>query len=379
MTCLLRIFWITGVLAACGGNPQSPSDAGSDGGSDAGHGNSDGGIDAGSDGGSDAGHDYDVPFTSGTSTVAGGPEAGWVDGPRKDAQFANPVNVAYRDHRLYVADFDTGKIRVIDLVTYETSTLIAQANFQRPFALAFAADDTLYVSTDNDENGTHSLMTGTIWRIPPGARSAAVVASGIGRPRGLAVLPDGRLAVSDYVHHVVELADPVTGRVSLLAGAWDTPGTTDATGADARFTIPYGLAVRADGALVIADYGNHRIRLLTLDGITTTLAGSAPGFTDGASSDALFRHPQAVAIAANGDIYVTDSDNFRIRLIAGTTVTTIAGDGTGGYRDGDDSLRSELYGLEGLAVVTDGSMVYVADGSRGSALPFNRVRQIAKH
>ena len=382
MTYLLRIFWITGILAGCASNPQSPSDAGSgssDGGIDAGQGNGDGGIDAGSDAGVDAGHDYDVPFTSGTSTVAGGPGAGWVDGPRKDAQFANPVNVAYRDHRLYVADFDGGKIRVIDLVTYETSTLISQTNFQRPFALAFGADDTLYASTDNDENGTHSLMTGTIWRIPPGAHSAAVVASGIGRPRGLAVLPDGRLAVSDYVHHVVELADPATGNVSLLAGAWDTPGTTDATGADARFAIPYGLAVRSDGALVIADYGNHRIRLLTLDGITTTIAGSAPGFADGEPSAALFRHPQAVAIAANGDIYVTDSDNFRVRLIAGTTVTTIAGDGTGSYRDDDDPLQSQLYGLEGLAVVADGSMVYVADGSRGTDLPFNRIRQIARH
>jgi DNA-binding beta-propeller fold protein YncE len=167
--------------------------------------------------------------------------------------------------------------------------------------------------------------------------------------------------------------------VSLLAGAWDTPGTTDATGADARFAIPYGLAVRSDGALVIADYGNHRIRLLTLDGITTTIAGSAPGFADGEPSAALFRHPQAVAIAANGDIYVTDSDNFRVRLIAGTTVTTIAGDGTGSYRDDDDPLQSQLYGLEGLAVVADGSMVYVADGSRGTDLPFNRIRQIARH
>lgn len=103
------------------------------------------------------------------------------------------------------------------------------------------------------------------------------------------------------------------------------------------------------------------------------------GFADGESSAALFHNPQAIAISANGDLYVTDSNNFRIRRIVGTTVTTIAGDGTAGYRDDDDPLISRLYGLEGLAAIPNGSMLYVADGSRGENLPFHRIRQIAKH
>jgi len=371
MMYLLRVFLIAGAVIGCGSNPPSLSDAGS--------GGSDGGIDAGSDAGSDAGHDYDVPFTVGTSTLAGGPDAGSVDGPRKHAQFANPVNVAYRDGRLYVADFDNGKIRVIDLATYETSTLIAQVNFQRPFGLAFAPDGTLYVSTDNDENGQHSSMTGAIWRIPSGAHSATLIVSGIGRPRGIAVLQDGRLVASDYMHQVVEIIDPATGAVSALAGLWDSPGLADATAADARFTNPYGLAVRADGAIVVADYGNDRVRVVALDGATTTLAGSTQGFGDGEASAALFHHPEAIAISTNGDIFIADSDNFRVRRLAGTAVTTIAGDGNPGYRDDDDPLHSRLYGLEGLAVVPDGAMLYVADGSRGEDLPFHRIRQIAKH
>jgi DNA-binding beta-propeller fold protein YncE len=279
-----------------------------------------------------------------------------------------------------VADFDNNKVRVIDLTSYETSTLIAQQGFQRPFGLAFAPDGTLYVSTDNDENGRHSLMTGAIWRIPTGSQSAMLIVSGIGRPRGLAVLPDGRLAAADYVHHVVEIVDPLTGIVSPLAGAWDVAGMANATGTQARFAAPYGLAVTADGRLVVADHDNHALRLLTLDGITTTLTGTGVrGFRDGDLGAAMFHHPQAVTIAANGDIYVADSDNFRIRRIAGATVQTIAGDGTAGYRDSDDPLSSRLYGLEGLAIVPDGSMVYLADGSRGEDVPFHRVRQVAKH
>jgi DNA-binding beta-propeller fold protein YncE len=256
---------------------------------------------------------------------------------------------------------------------------IAQSGFQRPFGLAFAADGTLYVSTDNDDSGGHSLWSGTIWRIAPGSHSAVVVARAIGRPRGLAVFADGKLAASDYDHHVIQIVEPATGGATPLAGAWDSPGMVDGAGKDARFSVPYGMAVRDDGALVVADFDNHRIRVVTRTGVTTTLAGTGvAGFADGGLDGAMFDRPQGIAIAANGDVYVSDSDNFRVRRITGTAVQTIAGDGTGGYRDSDDPLTSELYGLEGLAVVPDGSMVYVADGSRGTGLPYHRIRQIAR-
>jgi sugar lactone lactonase YvrE len=86
-----------------------------------------------------------------------------------------------------------------------------------------------------------------------------------------------------------------------------------------------------------------------------------------------------MAMAANGDVYITDLGNFRVRRIAGGQVQTVAGDGKGGYLDDDNPLAAELYGLEGLSVVPDGSMVYVADGNRGEAVPFNRIRQVKLH
>ena len=222
-------------------------------------------------------------------------------------------------------------------------------------------------------------MSGTIWRIAPGSHSAVVVARAIGRPRGLVVLPDGKLAASDYQHNVIEIVDPATGAVTPLAGAWDSPGMADGTGDDARFSVPYGMAVRGDGAIVVADFDNPRIRAVTRAGVTTTLAGTGiAGFADGELDTAMFHRPQGIAITADGDVYVSDSENYRVRRITGTAVQTIAGDGTGGCRDSDDPLTSELYGLEGLAAAPDGSMVFVADGSRGEALPYHRIRQIAK-
>jgi sugar lactone lactonase YvrE len=322
--------------------------------------------------------DGDVPFTNGVSTLAGSADAGYVDGSRKDAQFSNPVNVAYRDGMLYVADFDNGKLRVIDTDSHDTATVISQAGFSRPFGMAFATDGTFYVSTDNDSMGNHTPMSGSIWRVDVGGKKASLVASAIGRPRGLAVMPDGRLAVADYLHHVVEIVDPKTGKATTIAGTFDAPGMIDAKGAAARFSSPYNVAVRSDGMLLVTDFDNNRIRLVGLDGTTSTLSGTTTaGFTDGAMSAAQFSHPQGMSVAQNGDVYITDLGNFRVRrIVGGATVETVAGNGTGGYLDNDNPLAAEIYGLEGLSVVPDGSMVYVADGNRGEAVPYNRVRQV---
>jgi sugar lactone lactonase YvrE len=320
--------------------------------------------------------DGEVPFTNGASTLAGTEEAGYVDGSRRDARFNNPVNVIYRDGKLYVADFDNSKLRVIDVESHITTTVINQQNFQRPFGLAFAADGTLYVSTDKNPQGGHDLMSGTIWRIDIAKKVATPIAADIGRPRGIAVLPDGRLVAVDRLHHVVEIIDPASGAVEIIAGTWDSQGMVDGVGAIARFASPYAIAVRSDGKLIVTDFENNRLRVVGMDGTTATFAGATAGFADGAMLNARFSRPQGLSMASNGDMYVTDLDNFRVRRIVGDTVQTVAGNGNGGHLDSDDPLAAELFGLEGLSVVPDGSMLFVADGNRGDGGPFNRVRQI---
>jgi sugar lactone lactonase YvrE len=321
--------------------------------------------------------DGDVPFTNGVSTLAGMAQPGYVDGARKDAQFSNPVNVIIKDTTVYVADFDNGKLRAIDTGTHNTTTIISQPSFKRPFGLAFAADGSLYVSTDNDQAGNHTNMSGTIWKVDLNAKTATVIANGIGRPRGLAVLPDGRLVAADYLHHVIEIIDTTTGKPTTIAGTWDTPGMADGVGAAARFSTPYNLVVRADGTLLVTDFDNNRIRTVAMDGTTATLAGAATaGFADGAMATAQFSHPQGMTMASNGDVFVTDLGNYRVRKLVGDQVTTVAGDGMAGYIDNDNPLASEIYGLEGLSVAPDESMLYVADGNRGEAVPYNRVREV---
>jgi sugar lactone lactonase YvrE len=314
-------------------------------------------------------------LAGGVSTLSGGAQAGYMDGDRCTALFHNPVGTAYGpDGKLYVADFDNGKIRAVD-ASGNTETIIAKQGFSRPFALAFGGN-TLYVATDNDPNNQHGVMSGSIWKVDVNAKTATPLAVDIGRPRALFMLKDGRLAATDYENHVVEAINVSTGAVTNIAGTFGQTGFADGAGAAARFAQPYGIVQRSDGNLVVVDQGNQRIRIVGLDGTVSTLAGGAAGFVDGAMSDAKFNHPQAMAIDNQDNVYFTDIGNFRVRKISGSNVVTVAGDGMDGYADDTDPLGAEFHGLEGLAVKPDGSMLYVADGTGGEDVSYNRVRQI---
>lgn len=354
---LLSICFVAGLV----GCSSSPGGGGDDGG-------------GGDGGGNDA-----PPFTDGVSTLSGHAEPGYVDGPRGTARFANPVNVAYSptDGKLYVADFDNGKIRAVDVDDGATSTVIAQTGFRRPFGMTFTADGKLYVSTDADPQGAQNSMSGTIWRVNITAKTATVVAANVGRARGLVALADGRLAFSDNQSHVIQIVDPTTGTVSPLAGTRGVAGTIDGAGSAATFGAPYALVQRSDGKLIVAEYDNSRLRVVGLDGTVETLSGLAgAGFLDGAMGSAKFTNPQGLAIAANGDIYLTDLGNYRVRRIRGNTVETVAGSGEGGFADDDNRLAAELYGIEGVSLKPDGSVLYIADGGRGEDVPFNRIRSV---
>jgi len=317
------------------------------------------------------------PFTNGASTLAGTSEAGSNDGDRGIGRFDDPVNVVRGpDGRTYVADFNNGLIRVID-DSGAVTTLVSRTGFQHPFGLAFGPDGFLYVTTDDSDTGQHSTETGTIWRVDVTTGHVTVIARDLGRPRGLAVLPDGRFFLSDNEHHVVSVLEPRTGAVSIIAGQRDTPGYDDSSGIAARFNRPYGVAVLPSGKVAVADYGNNVVRLVELSGEVHTLVGSPEGgMIDGALEIARFANPQDVAADAAGNIYVADSHNFVVRRITDTAVVTVAGNQVSGYLDHDDPLQAQFYGLEGIDISADGKILYVADGDRGEGTPYHRVRHV---
>ncbi|HEY0079240.1 MAG TPA: hypothetical protein VGB73_11385 [Pyrinomonadaceae bacterium] len=152
-----------------------------------------------------------------------------------------------------------------------------------------------------------------------------------------------------------------------------SPGFQDAapgSPASARFADPFGLAIDREGNLYVADAGSsNRIRKLAPDGSVTTLAGGREGFADGQGAAAAFNTPSALAIDRPGNLYVADTSNNRIRKITPEgLVTTLAGDGTAGSRDGAAS-EAQFNAPVGVAVDNKGS-IYVADTYN------DRIRQI---
>jgi len=117
--------------------------------------------------------------------------------------------------------------------------------------------------------------------------------------------------------------------IAPVSGASGEAGHQDGTGGGARFNDPMGLARDAQGNLYICDARNHVIRKLAPGGIVTTVAGQPgeAGAVNGVGSAARFNFPADIAVAPNGVLYVADSGNHCIRVIAANgAVTTLAGD-----------------------------------------------------
>lgn len=157
------------------------------------------------------------------------------------------------------------------------------------------------------------------------------------KPIRLARLDERTVVFADINNHAVRTIDR-DGAVKTLVGGPAKRGHADGPAAEARLDSPHGVAVRADGAIAVADVGSNTIRLLTPSGgsyVVGTLAGvPGGGFQDGPATTAKFNAPHAVAWAPDGGLFVADIGNARIRRIADGQVTTVAGDGHWGSADG---------------------------------------------
>ncbi|MBN2494328.1 MAG: hypothetical protein JXR96_07060 [Deltaproteobacteria bacterium] len=217
---------------------------------------------------------------------------------------------------------------------------------------------------DNDCDGSidEALVCTLAGDGTAGFADGEAAAARFSEPRGLCAHPSGGVVVGDRANHAIRLV-AADGSTSTLAGTGE-PGADEGPGDQARFHEPCGVCPALDGAVLVADSGNHRIRRIDALGEVSCLAGSGfTGFLDGPAEQARFTLPEGVAASADGRVFVADTGNDCIRLVSGGQVSTWAGQcQSPGTADGDRAT-AQFHGPTDLLLLEDGALLVSEQGS----------------
>ena len=198
-----------------------------------------------------------------------------------------------------------------------------------------------------------------------GYYDASVGSSRYNDPKGICADAVGNLYIGDRDNQKIRKIG-INGFVTTIAGS--TEGYADGIGTAAQFNSPRHICIDTNGNLFVTDWSNHKIRKITPAGVVTTFAGSTIGFQNGIGTNAKFNYPVGICIDSDNNLYVADSDNQRIRKITPSgLVTTIAG-GTYGIADGVGSA-AQFKWPEILCLDTQNNLI-VGDAASG------RIRKI---
>ncbi len=326
-------------------------------------------------------------------TVAGAPRLVGDNGPATSALLWSPQGVSLdAAGNLYIGDSGNARIRKVTpggLITTIAGTdagfsgdggPASAAQLAYPSKAAVApAGDTYIADSSNQRvrriapNGVITTVAGT--GIPGFAGDGDLPTNAqFNYPRDIAIDQNGAVLVLDTDNARLRRFVP-GGRITTIAGSGvlgfygdDGPAT------QAQLSFPWGFTLDRSGNIYIADTGNNRIRKVNPDGIITTIAGTSSGGFSGDGSAAVFaglNSPAGVAADAAGNIYIADTANHRIRKVDRRgIITTVAGATAGFSGDNGPALSAQLNRPVSVAV-DDAGNLYVADAGN------HRVRKIS--
>ena len=191
----------------------------------------------------------------------------------------------------------------------------------------------------------------------------------LSQPNGLAVDGVGNLYIADEENHRIRKVS-LGGIITTVAGTGTASFAGDGGSATAAaLNFPTAVAVDAAGALYIADFSNGRVRKVSA-GTISTLAGNGSfkyGGDGAAATSAFLDQPLGVAADSDGNFYIADTENHRIRKVAPDgAITTVAGTGVQGFSgDGGLATIAELSAPRAVALNTNGNL-YIADTGNAS-------------
>ena len=239
--------------------------------------------------------------------------------------------------------------------------------WQRPQSLLLIAGLLLigtsfvHSQTPAQRSALARIRSGSSQTVP--ANGAEATAISLDSPNGLVFDSKGNLYIADTDDDII-LEVSVAGQVSTIAGNGVEGFAGDGGSAtSAQLDTPEGVAVDANGNIYIADTHNNRIREVSGGTISTIAGTGAAGFSGdgGAAASATLDMPAAVCIDAQGNIYIADTNNDRVREITGGVINTVAGNGQQSFSgDGGPAISAALDSPTGVAV-DSGFNIYIGD------------------
>jgi streptogramin lyase len=255
-----------------------------------------------------------------------------------------------------------------------------QAQLDTPEHVVVGPDGSLYIGDLGNNrirrvgpDGVITTVVGTGRSGYGGDGGPATQAQLGGAPVYLAVGPDGSLYLDDSGNYAIRRV-AADGIITTVVGNGKFGGGGDGGPAQqAQLAYPTGIAFGPDGSLYIID--GSRVRRVGPDGIITTVAGSnnsGYGGDGGPALKATLNQPDGLVVGADGSLYIADTNNERVRRVGPDgVITTVAGTGTRGFGgDGGPATQAQLDTPSAVAVAADGGL-YIADTNN------NRVRRVA--
>src|SRR5580698_3665255 len=310
-------------------------------------------------------------------------------GPALSASLSYPSDVVMdKAGNLYIYDSLNYRIRIVTtagiISTYAGTGVegytgdggpATQAQIELEGKMAIDAAGNLYFTDGIDSVIRRITPDGSISTYAGNGQTAAAPDSGdngqatqasLGLVAGaLAVDSAGNLyLVEDYTDQIRKISP--TGIITTVAGS-GTAGYMDGPALSAEFDTPYGIAIDADGNLYVADTVNGVVRKVSLAGVVSTFAGTPVfGFSGdgGPALAATFRIPEGVSVGGDGNLYIEDIGNFRIRAVyADGTINTVAGDGQfESTPDGTPAANASLLGPNFLSFDPSGRLLIADPG-----------------